>query len=308
MLSMKTNYFLVAVNVALLLSGCKPFERDLPPSSVASSIAQIETVRSALEEGVSDAGGGEAAVVADPTGWATLTGKFAINGAAPPNVALPVTKDTEVCAPGGKQVLDDIVRVGPGGVLANVLVYISSDVPDGNPAWIHESYEAARDAEIIFDQKNCIFLTRVGTMWKTQTLKILNSDPVGHNTNLASKRGAKAQDVLIPANASALYSPGAASPAPFAVSCAIHPWMKSQMMVCDHPYFAVTDDKGEFAIPNVPAGVELEFRVWHEKAGYIQEVTVGGQGEKWSKGRFNRTLADGETATIDVSINAGVFQ
>ncbi len=306
MLSMKTNCLLLSATAALALGGCA---RELPPPSAAASVAKIDSVRSALEAGVSGGGSAEAVVVADPTGWATLTGKFSIKGAAPPNVALPVTKDTEVCAPGGKQVLDEVVKVGPDGVLANVLVYISSDIPDGNPAWIHESYEATRDAEIIFDQKNCIFLTRVGTMWNTQTLKILNSDPVGHNTNLASKRGANSQDVLIPANGSASYSPGkSGSPAPFPVSCAIHPWMKAQMMVCEHPYFAVTDESGAFTIPNVPAGVELEFRVWHEKAGYIQEVTVGGATEKWSKGRFKKNLADGETAMIDVAINAGVFQ
>lgn len=304
MLLMRSSCSLFTAGTLLLLSGC---ERALPPT-VSINEQQIAAVRGVLEEGVVSEGGGAATVVSDPTGWATLTGKFTVNGAVPPNVPLPVTKDTEVCAPGGQQVLDDVVRVGPGGVLANVLVYVSSNIPDDNPAWIHESYAAARQAEIIFDQKNCIFLTRLGAMWSTQTLKILNSDPVGHNTNLASKRGAKAQDVLIPANGAAMYSPGAGSPAPFPVSCAIHPWMKASMMVCEHPYFAVTGDDGSFSIPNVPAGVELEFRVWHEKAGYVQEVTVGGATEKWSKGRFTKQLADGETASIDVAISASVFQ
>ena len=304
MLSMKNTCLVVAACTAVSLCGCP---RSLPPS-VSVNDSTIETVRGVLEDGVSAVGGGAGAVLADPTGWATLTGTFKINGAVPPNPALKVDKDVEVCAPGGAGVLDNIVVVGPGGTLQNVLVYLATKIPTDNSAWIHESYEAARNAEVIFDQKNCVFLTRMGVMWETQTLKILNSDPVGHNTNLDSKRGATGANITIPANFFAPYVPGNASPAPFPVSCAIHPWMRASMMVCDNPYFAVTDANGSFSIPNVPAGVELDFRVWHEKAGFIQAVTVGGASESWPRGRFKREIADGESVNLDVTIDAGVFR
>ncbi|MDA1052019.1 MAG: hypothetical protein O3C40_16255 [Planctomycetota bacterium] len=304
MLSTRNACLVIAACTVVPLCGCK---RVLPPS-VAVNDATIKSVRDVLEEGVASGGSGEAAVLADPTGWATLSGTFKINGAVPPNPPLKVDKDVEVCAPGGKQVLDNVVMVGPGGVLQNVLVYVSSKIPPDNPAWIHESYAAARDAEVIFDQKNCVFLSRMGTMWSTQKLKVLNSDPVGHNTKLDSVRGATGANISVPANGSADYEPGGASPAPFPVSCSIHPWMKASMMVCDHPYFAVTDANGAFSIPNVPAGVELQYRVWHEKAGYIQDVSVGGTGEKWPKGRFKRELADGDDVKMDVAIDAAVFQ
>ena len=39
-------------------------------------------------------------------------------------------------------------------------------------------------------------------------------------------------------------------------------------MVVDHPYAAVTDKEGKFTIPNLPVG-EHEFRVWHERSGYL---------------------------------------
>ena len=175
----------LAACAAVLLCGCP---RALPPS-VAVSDATIDSVRSALEEGVSSGESGAVEALADPTGWATLSGTFKIDGAPPPNQPLTVDKDVGVCAPGGKQVLDNIVMVGPGGVLQNVLVYVSSKIPSDNPAWIHDSYAATRSAEVIFDQKDCIFLSRLGTMWSTQTLKVLNSDPVGHNTNIEGKNG-----------------------------------------------------------------------------------------------------------------------
>jgi hypothetical protein len=38
--------------------------------------------------------------------------------------------------------------------------------------------------------------------------------------------------------------------------------------VVDHPYAAVTDKDGKFKIDLLPAG-EYEFRVWHERPGYV---------------------------------------
>jgi hypothetical protein len=303
MLSKQVCYLTLFSGVALLLCGCP---RPLAPA-VSVDQDTIVAVRRALEAGADSSGGGEVAL-ADPTGFATLAGKFTINGAAPPNPPLTVNKDVAVCAPGGAQVLDKVVEIGPGNGIKNVLIFVSSKIPSDNPAWIHESYESERNAEVIFDQKNCVFLSRLGVMWSTQHMKILNSDSVAHNTNLASNRGAKRQDTLIPANAAAPYEPGGASPQPFPVSCAIHPWMKASMMVCDHPLFAVTTDDGGFEIANVPAGVELEFRVWQEKPTFIQNVSVNGEGEKWSRGRFKLTLAPDERRELNVSVDAAVFQ
>jgi hypothetical protein len=54
--------------------------------------------------------------------------------------------------------------------------------------------------------------------------------------------------------------------------------MTAWWMVVDHPYAAVTNDKGEFEIGELPDGTHA-FRVWHEKSGYLEkklEVTVKG--------------------------------
>jgi hypothetical protein len=153
-----------------------------------------------------------------------------------------------------------------------------------------------------------VFLSHVAAMRATQTMKVLNSDPVGHNTNLDSKRGAAPANILIAANGSQLYSPGKASPAPFSVSCSIHPWMKAWLMVCDSPYFAVTQEDGSFEIPNLPAGVPLEFRAWQEQVTYLQTVSVDGQPAKWSKGKFTQTLNADEVKEFNVTIDAAVFQ
>jgi hypothetical protein len=64
---------------------------------------------------------------------------------------------------------------------------------------------------------------------------------------------------------------------PFYVKCDVHPWMKSWVLVQDHPYFAVTDERGNFVIDNIPPGT-YEVIAWQEKfkmsRSIITSVTI----------------------------------
>ena len=270
------------------------------------------SLRDVLESGVEAGGGGGAASLGEPTGWATLTGTFTIDGPAPPRAPLNVTKDQGVCAPNGQVPLREAVVIdSSNGGIKDVLVFISSKLPQDDPNWEHESYQADKFGEVIFDQKACVFLTHVAAMRSTQKLRVLNSDTVGHNTNLDSKRGARSANFMVASGSQdSIYEPGAASPNPFGVSCSIHPWMKANMMVCDHPYFAVTKSDGSFEIPNVPAGVELEFRVWQEgvKGGYLKDVIVNGEAQSWSKGKFKQALSTDQRLELNVQVPSTAFR
>lgn len=248
-----------------------------------------------------------AAPAAEPTGWGNLKGKFRLAGAKPSFPPLNADKDTDVCAPGGNRPPDESVVVGPDNGLKNVLIFLSSKVPADNPKWEHESYGGSKSAEVLFDQKNCIFLSHTIAVRASQQVKILNSDPVGHNAKL-DPDGPPPLNQLIGANGSILYSPGKPSRAPFTIACSIHPWMKAWMMVCESPYFAVTKDDGSFEIPNLPAGVPLEFRVWQERGNYLEAVTVDGAATQWKKGKFSLTLNDGESKQLDVLVDASVLK
>jgi hypothetical protein len=39
-------------------------------------------------------------------------------------------------------------------------------------------------------------------------------------------------------------------------------WAQADLFVCEHPYYGVTNDRGEFELPNVPPG-RYELVVWH---------------------------------------------
>jgi len=67
-------------------------------------------------------------------------------------------------------------------------------------------------------------------------------------------------------------------PAELEVTCEFHPWMRSYLIVLDHPYFAMTGNAGDFSIDGVPAGT-YHLRAWHPILGLVdQTVTVTGGG------------------------------
>jgi hypothetical protein len=193
-----------------------------------------------------------------------------------------------------------------------VLIFLAN-APKGNANWIHSSYQATQDGTLAgrdgFDQKECIFLSHVFAMRSTQKLEILNSDPIGHNTNIAPTKGAQPFNQTIPAGATTLYAPGGESSAPFPVSCSIHPWMSAWMITRDNPCFAVSKPDGSFEIPYAPAGVELEFRIWQEAAKFVDgTVMVNGQATKLSKGKFTLTLEPDKPTSLEFVIDSPMFQ
>jgi hypothetical protein len=57
------------------------------------------------------------------------------------------------------------------------------------------------------------------------------------------------------------------------VGCAIHPWERSFILVFDHPYFAVSDRQGAFALPHVPPG-RYTLTAWHSYLGPKEQTIV----------------------------------
>ena len=233
-----------------------------------------------------------------PTGFATLRGTFKLEGEPPTLPVVNVDKDTNICAPGGKTVYDQDFVFDPSTKgIANIVIY-AEKVPE---AWIHDDAQAGKTNEVKFDQKECVFLTRMVAIQTTQKLRALNSDPVGHNLKVASF------NQTIPSGGYAVYQPLKQERSPVEMNCSIHPWMKAWMLTRDNSYFAVTKPDGSFEIPNLPAGVKLEFKVWQERSKFVTEATVNNEKTKWSKGRMSITLQPGQDADMNVVLDASLF-
>ena len=65
------------------------------------------------------------------------------------------------------------------------------------------------------------------------------------------------------------WTPTRSEPLPIPVTCDFHSWMKAYWLILEHPYAAITDEHGRFRIPGLPSG-RHEFRVWHERVGWIE--------------------------------------
>jgi plastocyanin len=63
------------------------------------------------------------------------------------------------------------------------------------------------------------------------------------------------------------------------VFCSIHANMHCVVLVLENPFYAVADDRGRYAITNVPPGT-YQFKAWHERMPVqVKEVTVPENGE-----------------------------
>jgi plastocyanin len=207
-------------------------------------------------------------------GSASVSGKVKFEGAPPAAETIKTSADPKCheMHKGGLQ--RQQVEVKDGG-LKDALVYVKN-APAGGAA--------PADAAVL-DQEGCMYKPAFLAVRAGQPIKIRNSDDTLHNIHprptvndefnigqprkgMETTRTFDKKEVLIP------------------VGCDVHPWMRSYISVLDHPYFAVTDDDGDFEIKNLPAG-DWEIEVRHPKA---QPMT------------HKVTVKDGESAKADVTV------
>jgi hypothetical protein len=195
-------------------------------------------------------------------GFGTLKGRVVFNG-TPPAMPLLNTKDKdpEVC--GKVDVKSQRLVVDPAtkGV-QYAFVYIPKPT-----AVSPEVKSAAEGATAEFDQKDCMFVPHALAAIKGAKIMLKSSDPISHNIN-AKLRVNSPYNTVLTAGKEIVYDPPAAERGPVEVVCDIHGWMKAYWLIIDSPYFAVTDDKGNFEIKNVPAGSQ-KVVVWQEAVNYV---------------------------------------
>jgi hypothetical protein len=283
----------------VMLSGCG---RSAVAGPQASREA-VEAIRKGLTSGEA-AGGGEQAAASTGTGWGTLKGTFKFTGTPPAAAPLNIDKDTEVCGK-GMPIMDNSLLVNSGGGISNIVIYARAKR-------VHDSakpLEAGQGTPVVFDQKNCMFLTHVQAMQVGQPLDIKNSDPVGHNTKIDPRTGVPFNQNL-PTGETVAYIPSAEEALPASVSCSIHPWMRAYLLPRKDKYFAVTDENGAFEIANLPAGEDVELQVWHERGtGPSGALVLDRKDLKWtSKGRLKVKLEPDQVTELTFDVPAAAFK
>jgi plastocyanin len=232
--------------------------------------------------------------------WGTIKGRFLYGGDAPSAAELKADKDVEVC--GKHKLVNEELAVGADKGVANVVVFVRDKGVKVHP----DAAAEAKATKVVLDNKDCRFSPHVTVVQTGQPFVIKNSDTVGHNSNVATLKNPPSNS-LIPAGGESSIPFANEEAIPAQVTCNIHPWMKSWIVVRPNPYAAVSAADGSFEIKNVPAG-EVELQLWHEKAGYIGEITVGGKSEKIAKGRRKVKVEAAGTNLGEMVLAPGLFQ
>jgi plastocyanin len=286
---------MVAFAAAVLLaqSGCGSANADPRPQLKVVEALRDGGAKPGAEEGTAPAEAAE-------TVYGILKGRFVLQGGPPPKKDLAAKLSPgDMAACGQHPIPDESLVVADDGGIANIAIFVRKYA--GRP---HPSSKQMAQAPVLFDQKECRFISRVMTVQAGQTITVKNSDPVGHNTNISPPNDA-AFNPLMSGGSSQTYVFKLPQAVPVPVSCNIHPWMKAYILPRKDPYAAATGSDGSFTIENVPAGQEIELQVWHEKgAGNQNALAAGPIG---ANGRLKVTVPADSThdlGTIEVPMSA----
>ena len=139
-----------------------------------------------------------------------------------------------------------------------------------------KTFPAPKEQPVI-DQKGLVFVPHIVVVQQGTTVEFLNSDNVQHNvfwTAIAGDKKAGHNLWTWPKGEKRPFTFDKVGAVP--LLCNVHPEMAGYLIVSPTPYFAQTDDSGNYKIKDVPDG-SYTVVVWHEGAkNQSKPVTVAG--------------------------------
>jgi plastocyanin len=132
----------------------------------------------------------------------------------------------------------------------------------------------------VMAQRRLMFQPHILPVQQGSTVEFLNSDSVAHNVFWPSIGGNKKLAHNLgtwPQNEKRSFKFDTVGVVP--LLCNVHPEMTGYIVVAPTPYFALTDDEGNYKIDNVPDGA-YNVVAWHEGAkSQTKPVNVAGSGK-----------------------------
>jgi plastocyanin len=203
-------------------------------------------------------------IVAGPARGETLKGTVRYAGAPQEKKKLSVTIDQYIC--GKDKETEELVLSSANGI-RNAVVSLRNPPPGAK--W------DANLPSVKMDQKQCAFVPRVVVVPVGGTVDFLNSDRLLHNVRGGGKENAPFNRAQPHARTISIVFK---KPEVLRVECDLHSWMRGWVVVAEHPFYAVTNEQGEFVFENVPPG-KYTLQVWQESLGTVtQDITVGNKG------------------------------
>lgn len=211
----------------------------------------------------------EAAVGEELTNADAATGAVAgvvlYDGPNPKLVRIRIVGDAFcVQANRGTRVYREDEVLNPNGSLRDVVVFIRNAPQGSNPL----------DGPREIDQVGCVYHPHVVTVTTGQNLSIKNTDATAHNLKFTSEENGtfnEGQPVANMVKDVKFDKPEMQ----MHLACSVHAWMQAYIYAFDHPYHAVTDDRGTFKIAGLPPG-QYELVFHHPELGeQTTQLTIG---------------------------------
>ena len=194
---------------------------------------------------------------------ATLSGTINYAGKSKKPKTLSMDADP-ICGSSHKDKVfaESFITKGDNNNLKNVFVWLEGVEYNG---------ETIKDPAVI-DQVGCIYKPHVQGVMKGQEVIIKNSDATLHNIHSMAKVNNQF-NFAMPKVVKSKTTTFDKVEDPFYIKCDVHPWMKTWVGVFDHPFFAVTDENGNYKIENIPPGT-YKVVFWQEKLSNLSKKFI----------------------------------
>lgn len=224
-----------AVCLAVLAAGCSSEVTDKPAAPAAAAGKKVDAATAG-----------------------SIAGQVRFEGTVPPADVIRMGGDRKCVPDAGPNPQSDALLVNADKGVKNAFVYVKDGLA---PEYTFD----APAGPAVLDQKGCLYTPRVLGVRVGQAIEIVNSDPTMHNVHalpMANREFNHGQ----PKQNTRLSEVFTTPEVMVRFKCDVHSWMAAWVGVVAHPYFAVTDEKGEFKLPGLPPG-SYTLEAWHEKLG-----------------------------------------
>lgn len=223
--------------------------------------------------------------------WGDLSMTVFLDGDPPAQKLLNMAQDP-LCGV-QKTYSDELIVEPKTKAIANMVFMIDTRKTKLANDQLHPDLQKVPETKPVLDNVKCRFEPHVLAMRAGQTLTVINLGPVAHNTTFSFFENVQLNP-MIQAFGFNDIEILKEEKAPIRVECNIHPWMNAYVIITNHPYVGISDAAGKIKIEKLPAGIPLDFRIWHEiQDKSIEEVNLAGKKETWKKSSVSLTLKEG---------------
>ncbi len=184
----------------------------------------------------------------------SIEGTAMFAGSTPPkDETVSISSDVNYC---GKSLPAEKYLITSDRI-KNVVVYLAN-VKGG---------KAIPKIDALVANAKCAFVPHVSVGFLGNSFTTRNDDSMFHNIHTYID-GKTVYNIGLP-NQGATVSKPLRKAGLMEITCDAHPWMHGYLYILDHPYAAVSNDQGEFALKDIPPGV-YNVESWHEALGTLK--------------------------------------